>query len=203
MPVFRRTGLIALLLLCSAPAGADTAYVTDVLQLGLHQAQDTSDAPFRNLASGAELEILEQVPRFARVRTIDGEEGWVRSAYLVTEQPARHRVAELEAAVAELNARLASLAAATVDEPLAGAPGEAANGAAAQSLATAGAVQDALAELRSENDTYRAQLEAYRGSVPWFWVWPALALALLAGFVAGLWFLDAFIRRRHGGFRIW
>lgn len=189
MPVFRRTGLIALLLLCSAPAGADTAYVTDVLQLGLHQAQDTSDAPFRNLASGAELEILEQVPRFARVRTIDGEEGWVRSAYLVTEQPARHRVAELEAAVADLNARLVSLAAATVDEPLAAAPG--------------GAVQDALAELRSENEAYQAQLEAYRGSVPWSWVWPALALALLAGFIAGLWCLDAHIRRRHGGFRTW
>lgn len=199
MPVFRRTGLIALLLLCSAPAGADTAYVTDVLQLGLHQAQDTSDAPFRNLASGAELEILEQVPRFARVRTIDGEEGWVRSAYLVTEQPARHRVAELEAAVADLNARLVSLAAATVDEPLAAAPG----GAAAQPLTTAGAVQDALAELRSENEAYQAQLEAYRGSVPWSWVWPALALALLAGFIAGLWCLDAHIRRRHGGFRTW
>ena len=203
MPVFRRTGLVALLLLCSAPTGADTAYVTDVLQLGLHQAQDTSDQPFRNLASGTELEILEQLPRFARVRTVDGEEGWVRPAYLVTEQPARHRVAELEAAVADLNARLVSLAAATVDGPLPGAAGDAAAGAAAEPLASAGAIQDALAELRSENETYQALLEAYRGSVPWSWAWPALALALLAGFVAGLWCLDAYIRRRHGGFRIW
>ena len=203
MPVFRRTGLFALLLLCSAQACADTAYVTDVLQLGLHQAQDTSDQPFRNLASGTELEILEQLPRFARVRTVDGEEGWVRSAYLVTEQPARHRVAELEAAVADLNARLASLAAATVDGPLAGAAGDVAAGAAAEPLASAGAIQDALAELTSENETYLAQLEAYRGSVPWSWAWPALALALLTGFVAGLWCLDAYIRRRHGGFRIW
>lgn len=203
MPVFRRTGLFALLLLCSAQACADTAYVTDVLQLGLHQAQDTSDQPFRNLASGTELEILEQVPRFARVRTVDGEEGWVRSAYLVTEQPARHRVAELEAAVADLNARLVSLAVATVDGPLAGAAGDAVAGAAAEPLASAGGIQDALAELRSENETYQAQLEAYRGSVPWSWAWPALALALLTGFVAGLWCLDAYIRGRHGGFRIW
>lgn len=201
----RRAGLIALLLLCSASAGAQTVYVTDLLQLGIHRAPDTSDQPFRNLASGTELEILEQVTRFARVRTPDGEEGWVRSAFLVTEQPARHRVAELEAAVAELNARLDSVAAASVgvDEPPGGAIVGGLAGIPGETAPSAGAVQDVLAELESENRLYETQLEAYRGSVPWSWVWPALVLALLAGFAAGLWCLDAFIRRRHGGFRVW
>ncbi len=201
----RRAGLIALLLLCSASAGAQTAYVTDLLQLGIHRAPDTSDQPFRNLASGTQLEILEQVPRFARVRTPDGEEGWVRSAFLVTEQPARHRVAELEAAVAELNARLDSVAAASVavDGPPGGALVGGLAGIPGDTAPLAGAIQDVLAELESENQLYEAQLEAYRGSVPWSWVWPAFVLALLAGFAAGLWCLDAFIRRRHGGFRVW
>ena len=203
----RRAGLVTLLLLCSASAGAETVYVTDLLQLGIHRAQDTSDQPFRNLVSGTELEVLERVPSFARVRTLDGEEGWVRSAFLVSEQPARHRVAELEEAVADLNARLVNLAVAsagagadestggTITEGLAGSPGEPAP--------ADGAIQDAVAALESENQLYEAQLEAYRGSVPWSWVWPALVLALLAGFAAGLWSLDAFIRRRHGGFRLW
>lgn len=201
----RRAGLVALLLLCSASAGAQTVYVTDLLQLGIHRAPDTSDQPFRNLASGTELEVLEQVPRFARVRTPDGEEGWVRSAFLVTEQPARHRVAELEAAVADLNARLDSVAAASVgvDEPPEGAIAGSVTGIPGEPAPTAGAIQDALAAIESENQLYEAQLEAYRGSIPWSWVWPALALVLLAGFAAGLWCLDAWIRRRHGGFRVW
>jgi hypothetical protein len=35
------------------------------------------------------------------------------------------------------------------------------------------------------------------------WVAAALAVVLAAGFVAGLWTLDLFIRKRHGGFRIY
>ena len=31
----------------------------------------------------------------------------------------------------------------------------------------------------------------------------ALLVTLAAGFVAGLWWLDALIRRRHGGFRVY
>ena len=196
----RYTGLVSLLLLWSASAGAETAYVTDILQLGIHRDQDTSDRPFRNLISGTELEILEQVPRFARVRTVDGEEGWVRSAYLVTERPARHMVAELAAEIAELNARLVSVAAGR-------ASAEGADGALAErTSAGTGSVdpiQDTLAGLRSENESYEARLEAYRGAVPLSWVGAALALALLGGFVAGLWCLDTVIRKRHGGFRVW
>lgn len=88
------------------PAGIawsqDTMYVTDMLQLGMHHAQDTSDEAFRNLVSGTEVTVLERAPDFARVRTADGAEGWVRSFYLVAEQPARSRVAELEARVGAL-----------------------------------------------------------------------------------------------------
>ena len=42
-------GLIALLPLLAA---AETGYVTDRLMLGLHEAADTSDRPFRSLESG-------------------------------------------------------------------------------------------------------------------------------------------------------
>src|SRR5690606_40383264 len=64
-------------LACAAAAQAETAYVTDILQLGLHQASDTSDRPFQNLTSGTRLEILERTALYARVRTDEGAEGWV------------------------------------------------------------------------------------------------------------------------------
>jgi len=39
--------------------------------------------------------------------------------------------------------------------------------------------------------------------VPWPWVVGALVVALGVGFIAGYWWLDASIRRRHGGFRVY
>src|SRR3970282_48196 len=88
--------LMYILGLCPLVAAAETAYVTDILRLGLHRAEDTSDRPFDNLVSGTELEVLERVPNFARVRTAAGQEGWVKSAYLVGEKPAQARIAETE-----------------------------------------------------------------------------------------------------------
>jgi hypothetical protein len=94
------------LLFLLPPAGVawsqDTMYVTDILQLGMHHAQDTSDEAFRNIVSGTEVTVLERATDTARVRTADGAEGWVRSFYLIPEQPARARVAELEARVGSL-----------------------------------------------------------------------------------------------------
>ena len=38
----------------------ETMYVTDVVQLGMHRAQDTSDEAFQNLVSGTEVTVLER-----------------------------------------------------------------------------------------------------------------------------------------------
>lgn len=177
-------------------AAAETLYVTDVLRLGIHATSDTSDPPFATLVSGAALEVLERTPNFVRVRTADRREGWVKSAYLVATEPALARVAELEA---ELDALRGEVTAARAAKH--GAEQEGARlGAAASS---GEAVRDMLDRLEHENAGYEARLEAYRGSLPWTWVGAALLLALTAGFVAGIWWLDALIRRRHGGFRIY
>jgi hypothetical protein len=180
-------------------AGAETAYVTDVLRLGIHNAQDTSDRPFDNLVSGTELEILERVPNYVRVRTPEGQEGWVKSAYLVTEKPAQARIAEAEAEVERLSSELASLRSAH-DEA------ETTANALSRQMAAATdsdeAIRETLERLKEENASYAEQLDAYRGSLPLAWVVPALLIALVAGFGGGWWWLDASIRRRHGGFRI-
>lgn len=192
---------LTLLSLLAAAAGAqETAYVTDMLQLGLHRAEDTSDSPFRNLASGTALTVLEREPNYARVRTSDGAEGWVRSAFLVSEKPAMLRVAEVEATAAELERELE---AAIAERDSAEDEAEGIVASAELELAAAEVSRDTLARLQRENSEYEARLERYRGAIPWPWVVAALVVVLAAGFLGGWWWLDASIRRRYGGFRVY
>ena len=194
--------LIVVMLLAgwAGAAGAQTAYVTDILRLGLHRAQDTSDRAFRTLVSGAELEILERVPNYARVRTSDGQEGWVKSAYLVTDKPAQLRVAEVEAEIERMRAELSS-----AEEAKTAAEHETQklSDEMRSSVDSADAIQDTLARLKQENSTYESRLETYRGSVPLTWVGAALLVALIGGFIGGMAWIDYLSRRRHGGFRVY
>lgn len=199
----KRLSLIVALgatILFTAPTEAETAYVTDSLRLGLHNTDDTSDKPFENLVSGTALEVIERNANYARVRTPGGQEGWVKSAYLVDDKPAQLRVAELEAELAGLRgeADQARTARSSAEDEL--------NRLGKQVAATTGstdAIHDTLGRLKSENEAYEARLDSYRGSLPLPWVAAALVLTLVAGFAGGLWWLDALIRRRHGGFRVY
>ena len=190
---------VASCLFC-AGAAAETGYVTDMLRLGLHEAADTSDEPIENLTSGTALEVLERNSLYLRVRTEQGREGWVKAAYVVDEKPARARVAELEAEAVALRDELAQANAARAEAEGAasrlGAEAEARSG-------SRDAVGETLARLRLENEDLELRLERYRDSVPLVWAGAALVVALVGGFLAGLWWLDALIRRRHGGFRVY
>ena len=53
-------------------AMAETAYVTDNLRLGIHQAEDTSDRAFRMLESGQPLEVLYRDGSYAAVQLPSG-----------------------------------------------------------------------------------------------------------------------------------
>jgi SH3 domain protein len=178
----------------------ETAYVTDMVQLGLHHERDTSGEAFENLVSGTELTVLERVPNYARVRTADGQEGWVRSFYLVAEKPARLRLAETEAEVERLERELESLRTTQDDSTTETASLMA---RAERDIAAAAASRETLERLQQENDAYAERMELYRGALPWPWIAGALVVALAAGFLAGWWWLDASIRRRYGGFRMY
>jgi SH3 domain protein len=197
----RRHWVLGLWLLPAALAWSqETMYVTDVVQLGVHRAEDTSDDAFRNLVSGTEVTVLERATNFARIRMDDGEEGWVRSFYLIGEKPARARVAELEARIGELEQQLGQ-AIASGESPATEA-GEAAAGAA-ENVAAGAADRERIIELERENQAYFERFERYRGTLPWPWVLGAVVVALGAGFLGGYWWLDAAIRRRYGGFKVY
>ncbi|MDH3547693.1 MAG: hypothetical protein OEN22_11360, partial [Gammaproteobacteria bacterium] len=98
--------VIGVLVLLPLFAMAETAYVTDNLRLGLHQAEDTSDRAFRMLDSGQAVEILSRNRNYANVQLPDGAQGYVKAAYLVDEKPAKLIVAETQAENERLAAEL-------------------------------------------------------------------------------------------------
>ena len=104
-----RLALGLLLLSLTAGAAAETMYVTDELRLGVHEASDTSDQAFTFLVSGDAVEVLQREGFYARVRLEDGREGWARSTFLVSEEPAKRRLALLEAERDRLAEELSAL----------------------------------------------------------------------------------------------
>ena len=192
--------IIGILALLPAVAAAETAYVTDNLRLGLHAAEDTSDRAFRFLESGQPMEVLVRDRNYANVRLPDGTEGWVKSAYLVDEKPARLIVAETRAERDRLAAELEEARRAFA-EPAAAIErleNEATNLSA--QLADAEAQVEAL---REESASVEALKERYRGSVPFAWVGGVILVCLVAGFLAALWWVDRRSRKLHGGIRIY
>lgn len=192
--------LMVLFLLLPAVAAAETAYVTDLLRLGLHQAEDTSDRAFRTLESGQEMEILSRTRLYARVRLPDGTEGYVKAAYLVDEKPAKLIVAEAQAEAARVQAELDDVRAELA------APAETIDALKSDVDSLTATLAETNAALDDERAT-RAKLESrqdrYRFSLPASWVLAAVIVCLVGGFLFGLWWVDHRSRKRHGGIRIY
>ena len=194
-----RTSFVLILLL-PLVANAETAYVTDTLQLGLHQAEDTSDRPFRNLDSGQEMEVLSRTRYYAHVQLPDGTQGYVKAGFLVDAKPAKLIVAETQAEVDRLSreldeARQAFAApAATID---------ALKQQAADLRERLDASEAEVAALGEENNSLRSRQAQYQHSLPLQWVGGAVLAFLVGGFLLGLWWVDHRSRKRHGGIRIY
>ena len=91
---------IALVFLAPLAQAENIQYVSDQLVITLRTGQGSAYQIIRTLPSGTKLDVLETTDTgYARVRTTDGTEGWIRSQYLSPEPIARMR---LEAAQARL-----------------------------------------------------------------------------------------------------
>jgi SH3 domain protein len=179
---------------------AETAYVTDNLRLGLHQAADTSDRAFRSLDSGQELEILTRDRNYAHVRLPDGVQGYVKVAYLVDDKPAKLIVAETQAEVARLQAALEELRSQFAAPAATISALEQETGELKSKLADD---ETRIAGLAEENASLRSRQAQVRYSMPLTWVAGATGICLLGGFLLGLWWVDRRSRQRHGGIRIY
>lgn len=192
--------VFAALFLLPLTAAAETAYVTDNLRLGLHQAEDTSDRAFRMLESGQQLEILSRDRNYAQVVLPDGTRGFVKVTYLVFDKPARLIVAETEEANARLREELDELR-----QQFAG-PAETIAALEAEVDTLTGRLadsEDAARQLAEQNADLQDVRQQYKFSLPLTWVAGAVGLALVSGLLLGLRWVDYRSRRRHGGIRIY
>ncbi|AFL73840.1 TIGR04211 family SH3 domain-containing protein [Thiocystis violascens] len=105
--------LIVVGALSTAPAQAETQYVTDQLQITMRAGESTRYKIIRMLESGTPLDVLSvnQTTEYARVRTEDGKLGYVLISQLQKEPAARAQIANLQTQLAELKQAPDALAA--------------------------------------------------------------------------------------------
>lgn len=87
-------------------AVADTMYVMDRLEIGIHEDKSADSAILGLIPSGSALEVLGRDDAFVQIRTEDGVVGWVDGRYLILEKPAQNELAELQAKHNETQSRL-------------------------------------------------------------------------------------------------
>ena len=97
----RRALLMVLLSLSATASFADSAWVSDRLQVGLHEEPTGTSTVLALLPSGTEVEVLKRDGALVHVRTASGSEGWVDAQYLSEEKPAALLLADAEAARTE------------------------------------------------------------------------------------------------------
>jgi len=180
-------------------AQAETGYVTDMLQLDLY-SDEAMNNRIRRLRSGDSFEILARKGRSAKVRTPDGQTGWVKSLYVVSKEPARTRLKKLEAENENLTALVETLRAQVADKQ--GRIDEL-EGDESSTIGQLAAARDELGVLRDENEDLESTLSAYGSSVPLSWLLLGTLIALGIGGYAGWYIIDSRSRARHGGYRVY
>jgi uncharacterized protein YgiM (DUF1202 family) len=203
--------LALLALLSGLPAAqlrAATAYVSDELVLGVFAEQTGQGQRLATLHSGATVETLVVNGEYTQVRLTDGTTGWVKSAYLTTQEPATVRVKQLQEELDVSRATTPGLAAAAARSELEQLKSELASkqselDAARQALAApAPASGGAVVGDAASNAAAGGAMGVFSASHPWILL-IAVAAALACGFWLGYATLARRVRNKFGGIKVY
>ncbi len=169
----KRAVLCILCLCAAAPAGAQTRYVTDTLEVPVRTGRTLENKIVKMLPAGTPVEVLgPEEDGHTRVRTGRGVEGWILSRYLVDQPVARDRLAMLEsentalkAQLAEAKQALTSASAEAQDLHRAGAAMQAENTALRQEFEGLRRAAARPVEVAQENERLRRELESLRSDL--------------------------------------
>lgn len=75
------------LVLLTAPASAETVYVADRFEIGVHDNTNIDSAIVAVIPSGTPLTVIDRDGEFVKVSTPDGVRGWVDTRYVVSDKP--------------------------------------------------------------------------------------------------------------------
>lgn len=81
--------LLLLFIFSSGAWAQEFVYVTDSLQLRVYAEPSTDSQFLQSIDSGDSVEVYETQDGFSKVATYDGTVGWVKSAFLVEDPPAK------------------------------------------------------------------------------------------------------------------
>ena len=93
-------GLLALLV--TAPVLAEPAWVSGEVRLNLRSGPGNQFRILGVLTTGDALQVLERNEKWTKIRTAEGEAGWIPGGYLNAQPPPTIRLEELEAEAASL-----------------------------------------------------------------------------------------------------
>ncbi|MCG6911144.1 MAG: TIGR04211 family SH3 domain-containing protein [Deltaproteobacteria bacterium] len=93
----------------SLPAWADTRYVSDRLIISVREGTAPDDPVVAYLTAGTPVEVLEEAGEHLHVRTADGKQGWVRTKFILAEQPKWMEIKNLRAEIDRLEAHIDSI----------------------------------------------------------------------------------------------
>ncbi len=137
----------------SVPVSAETGYVSDMLLLTMRSGPGDGYPVLKTLPSNTAVEILEKGKTYYRIRTQEGDEGWVSGRYITDDLPAVLVIEGLEQKIKTLEAASASAA----DPSSRPTDTENPGGENGQKLA---ALEASLDEAVRENTRLAADLEA-------------------------------------------
>lgn len=144
-------------LLCGSVSHAETGYVSDMLILTMRQGPGNSYNVIQTLRSNTALEILEKGTTHYKVRTAQGDEGWVEKQYITTETPKTLIIERLNQKIADLETDLAQSS----------SDGDTASSAEVASSADASlqAYQKEVAELKSALNVATSEKEQRKAEI--------------------------------------
>lgn len=97
-----RLTVAIVLLLMSASAVAATRYVSDQLSINMRRGPSTSYGISELIEAGTRVQTLGQTNGWTKIRTPEGEVGYVLTRFLSTQPAARDRIQDIKAQLARL-----------------------------------------------------------------------------------------------------
>jgi SH3 domain protein len=214
---------IALLTLCTlsfaqeaTEQDRDRQYVTDQLRLSLYAQANSSSQVLKLLQSGALLEIEQIQGPYALVVTEDGTRGWVKRGFLVEEPTSNLLLLEEQRKTSELEAELEKLANSKVviDQYEKDLQQMAAQMQGLQ--AEKQAAEESIAGLQQQIDAKQREIDRRNEpGIPallvlwdtfqnyWQYIVPIILLIVLLSFLVSKAIIEARIKSRFHGIKIW
>ncbi len=91
------------------PVIAEEMYITDRVILGVHQSAEETSVLVSSLPSGTKVEILETEATFSRIKLDSGEEGWIKTEFLIKEKPSILKLGEVTSELGAVSEELNKL----------------------------------------------------------------------------------------------